>query len=54
MSVCISSYIENGQRDIEISTDPGRDNDFIVKSYPQFVIETKFGKKLQGHIWMPS
>ena len=47
VSVCISPFDSQGNRSAEITTDVGRDNDFIVKAYPQFVVGTKFGNQFE-------
>ena len=47
VSVCISPVDSNGQRQAEITTDIGTDNDFIIKAYPQFIVGTKFGNAFE-------
>lgn len=43
VSVCVSPFDAEGNRAALITTDIGRDNDFIIKGYPEFIVSSKFG-----------
>ena len=43
VSICISPVSSGGNRTATITTDVGRDNNFQIKAYPEFIVGTKFG-----------